>query len=150
MIVSRQLPGGRAGSSEGARGVATAPSPPVANKCLPISWWLLYCSDLILSSFFFFSFLFFFPLFLAIYFFPGICFLSLPIPGTNEDGLSIASRLGAPSNSGEIGRAETGGRELQFGSSLKVRGEEGEEAPSYFIILNPPHVVAIFKKPCFQ
>lgn len=135
MIVSRQLPGGRAGSSEGARGAATAPSPPVANKCLPISWWFLYWSDLIL---------FFSPLFLAIYFFPGICFLSLPIPRTNEDGLSIASRLGALSNSGEIGRAETGGREVQLGSSLKVRGEEGEEEPSYFIILIPPHVVAIF------
>lgn len=74
MIASRQLPGGRAGSSEGVRGAATAPSPPVAYKCLPISWCFLYCSDL---TFFFIFFSFFLSSFPS-YLFLSWYLLSLP------------------------------------------------------------------------
>lgn len=125
MIASRQLPGGSAGGSEGARGAAPAPSRPLANKLLPISWCFLYFSALPLLFFFFLSLLFF-------YFFLiknkkkilHASFLSLPVPWIDEVVLTVVGRLsGLHAWSSGAGRRAVLASLEELGKRRAVAGE---------------------------
>lgn len=123
MIASRQLPGGSAGGSEGARGAAPAPSRPLANKLLPISWCFLYFSALPLL-FFFSSLLFFYFFLIKKKKILHTSFLSLPVPWIDEAVLTVVGRLsGLRAWSSGAGRRAVLASLEELGKRRAVAGE---------------------------